>query len=80
MAELRVVVLPGGQLQIFGDTGTFAETKQATEHILALLQAQGLPVQMQGQVEQHRPDGPDHIHVIQQTAQTAQQEGTHGGH
>lgn len=77
MAELRVVVLAGGQLQIFGDAGTFAETKQATEQILALLQANGLPVQMQGQVEQHRDDGPDHVHVIQQTAQQ-QQEGAHG--
>lgn len=60
----RVFVLPGGRVQIFVDTGSFPRAKAVTEQLLSTIQAQGLPVRMIGEVEQHR-DGADHVHVPQ---------------
>jgi hypothetical protein len=62
MAKVRVFALPGGQIQIFVDEGTFAEAKAKTEALLAQLKAQGLPVDIVGQVEQHKDDV-THVHV-----------------
>jgi hypothetical protein len=73
MPQLRVFVLPGGEIQIFGDTGPFAQASAATQQIIDALQAQGLPVKLIGAIEQHRPDGPAHVHVVQ----TQQQEASH---
>jgi hypothetical protein len=62
--KIRVIALPGGQIQIFVDEGNFAEAKAKTEALLAQLNAQGLPVVMVGQVEQHKDDV-SHVHVHQ---------------
>jgi hypothetical protein len=62
--KARVFVLPNARVQIFVDTGTFAQAKMATVHLFRELQAQGLPLTMQGDVEQHRQDV-DHVHVRQ---------------
>ncbi len=66
--KIRVFALPGGQVQIFVDEGTFEEAKAATKALLAHLQAQGLPVELVGQVEQHKDDV-THVHVHQDTNQ-----------
>lgn len=63
--KVRIIVLPGGKLQIFVDEGTFEEAAQATRAILADLSAQGVPIQSVGDIEQHR-DGVSHVHVIQE--------------
>lgn len=58
----RVFVLPAGRVQIFVDSGSFPQAKAVTQQLLSTLQAQGLDIVMQGEVEQHR-DGADHVHV-----------------
>lgn len=60
----RVFCLPGGRVQIFVDTGSFPQAKAVTGQLLTAIQAQGLPIEMVGEVEQHR-DGADHVHVQQ---------------
>ena len=60
--KARVFVLPDGNIQIFVDEGNFVEAKAKTEALLAQLKAQGLPVEMVGQVEQHKDDV-SHVHV-----------------
>lgn len=62
--QARVFVLPGGRLQIFVDTGSFPQAKALTGQLLSTMRAQGLEVQMVGEVEQHR-SGADHVHVQQ---------------
>lgn len=60
--KARVFVLEGGKVHIFVDEGTFDEAKNLTETILARLVAQGLPLELVGEVEMHR-SGADHLHV-----------------
>lgn len=60
--QLRVVVLGDGTIQIFGEEGPFSEAKEATESLLALLAERGVPVELVGEVEQHRPDV-QHVHL-----------------
>lgn len=62
--EIRVFVLPGGKLQIMVDGAglSFEQAKAATAQVLAQLQAQGIPAEMIGNVEQHK-DGVDHVHI-----------------
>ena len=62
--QARVFVLPGGRMQIFVDTGSFPQAKALSGQLLSTMQAQGLDIQMIGEVEQHR-DGTDHVHVQQ---------------
>ncbi len=72
--QLRVFVLhadpgrgiEGGKIQIFVDDGTFAEAKAATLALIQAAQAQGIPVELVGEIEQHRPDGPQHVHIRRQ--------------
>ena len=61
--KMRIFALPGGQLQVFVDEGTFAEAKAATEEVLARLNALGLPVELVGQIEQHKNEV-SHVHVL----------------
>ena len=70
LMKARVFVLNGGKVQIFVDEGTFDEAKKLTEQILAALAAQGMPLELVGEVEMHR-SGVDHLHV---------QEGVHHDH
>ena len=65
MADVRVIVLPGGKLQVFvdGDGVSFEEAKIATLRVLAQLRAQGMAVQQTSEIEQHRDAGVDHVHV-----------------
>jgi hypothetical protein len=60
--QMRVIALPDGTIQIFGDEGPFEEARQATERLLALLAEQGVPVELVGEIEQHRPDV-EHVHL-----------------
>jgi len=60
--KARVFVLEGGQVHIFVDEGTFEEARALTETILARLVAQGLPLELLGEVEMHR-SGVEHLHV-----------------
>ena len=66
--KIRVFALPGGTIQVFVDEGTFEEAKAATTTLLAQLKAQGLPVALVGQVEQHKDDV-THVHVHQDAHQ-----------
>lgn len=65
MADIRVIVLPGGKLQIFvdGEGVSFEEAQIATLRVLAQLRAKGLDVQQTSEIEQHRDAGVDHVHV-----------------
>jgi len=60
--KARVFVLEGGKIQIFVDEGTFDEAKDLTGRILATLEAQGVPLDLVGDVEMHR-SGVEHAHV-----------------
>ncbi len=66
--KIRMFALPGGTVQVFVDEGTFEEARAATNAILAQLQAQGLPVELVGQIEQHKDDV-THVHVQQDANQ-----------
>ena len=62
--KLRVFVLGGGQIQVFVDTGTFSQAKDATLLLLQQVNSQGAGLQLKSQVEQHR-FGSQHAHVTQ---------------
>lgn len=66
--KIRVFVLPGPSIQVFVDEGTFEEAKAATNIIFGQLNAGGLPVELVGQVEQHKDDV-SHVHVYQDASQ-----------
>ena len=69
--EVRVLVLPGGKLQIFVDGQvTFDQAQAITQAVLAQLAVQGVAISEVGPVEQHR-EGVTHAHV---------QEHIHHGH
>jgi len=60
--KMRVIALPGGNIQVFVDEGSFEEAQVATRTILEQLKASGLPVELNGKIEQHRDDV-THVHV-----------------
>lgn len=60
--KMRVIALPGGTIQVFVDEGSFEEAQVATRTLLEQLKATGLPVEMNGKIEQHRDDV-THVHV-----------------
>ena len=62
MARTRIILLPGGKLQVFVDEGTDLEARQISEGVLATLQAAGIPLESIGEVEFHRT-GAEHVHV-----------------
>ena len=62
MARTRIILLPGGKLQVFVDEGTDLEARQISEGVLATLQAAGIPLESIGEVEFHRT-GSEHVHV-----------------
>jgi hypothetical protein len=62
MKKARVVALEDGTVEIFVDEGSFAEAREATERLLALFAAQGVPVKLVGEIEQHRADV-QHVHI-----------------
>jgi len=62
--EIKVFVLPGGELQIFVDGPvSVAQAEAATRVVLAQLQAAGVAVATIGPVEQHKDAGVTHVHV-----------------
>lgn len=67
--QIKVYALPGGQLQVMVDDASFEEAQQATQTLLAHLQASGLPVELAGQIEQHKA-GVSHVHVQQKVQQS----------
>ena len=61
--EVKVIVLPGGKLQIFVDGQiSFEQAAQITKTVLAQLNAAGIDISEIGAVEQHK-DGVTHVHV-----------------
>ena len=64
MVQVRVFVLPGGNIQIFGDTGTDEEATIATRKVLAKLQAHGISFESIGEIEFHRTGDSPHVHVF----------------
>lgn len=65
MANIRVIVTEDGDVQLFGDEGSYEELKPKLE---ALATALGLeiPFSEVGDVENHR-HGSEHLHVGQHT-------------
>ena len=63
--KMTVIVLAGGKIEIRGDEGSFEEARAATEQLLQRLSARGIPVVLEGQIEQHR-DGVSHVHVVEE--------------
>lgn len=65
MAEVRVIVLPGGKLQVFVDGSgvSFEDARLATLKVLGELRARGLQVEQTSEIEQHRDAGVQHVHV-----------------
>lgn len=61
--EVKVIVLPGGKLQIFVDGQvSFEQATQITKTVLAQLNAAGIEISEVGPVEQHK-DGAEHVHI-----------------
>jgi hypothetical protein len=60
--KARVFVLEGGRIQVFVDEGTFKEATELTKRIIETFKAQGLPLELQGEIEMHR-SGVEHAHV-----------------
>lgn len=54
--KARVIITDDGQIRLFIEEGTFEEGKKKIEDFLAWLEAEGLAVESQSQVEQHRHD------------------------
>lgn len=66
--QVRIVILPGGKLQIFVDGAnvSFAEAEAITQQVLAGLPAVGIAVDSISDVEMHRAGGMDHVHLAPQ--------------
>lgn len=63
---INIIVLPGGQLQVFVDGDiTFADASAKTLQLLAYLQERGIPIVLAGQPEQHKAGGMDHVHITE---------------
>jgi hypothetical protein len=54
--QIKIVILPDGQLSAFVESGTYEEGKQNLERLLGTLGAQGIKFAEVGAVEQHRHD------------------------
>jgi len=65
--KMRVYVLPGGQVQILVDSGSFNQAEAATLLLLENLEAEDVSVVRTSEIEQHIPGGLDHVHVHTQT-------------
>ncbi len=65
MARTRIILLPGGKIQVFVDEGTDEEAKAISEGVVATLKAAGIPLESIGEVEFHRT-GSDHVHIEQE--------------
>ncbi len=66
--KARLFRLPEGQIQIFVDEGSFEEAQAFTSTLIAQLQAQGIPAELVGKIEQHRDDV-QHVHVQHDVSQ-----------
>ena len=64
--SVRVVLLPGGNIQVFVDGDvSFEEAEGITRQFVADLRAAGVGSVTMGEVEQHKA-GVDHVHVYQE--------------
>ncbi len=52
--KARVVITPDGQVSVFVDEGTLETGREAIQRLFTALAAQGVSVQWDGKVEQHR--------------------------
>lgn len=78
--ELRVLVLPGGRLEIAADGEiSFEQAEAVTAAVLAQLGAALPGLAQKGEVERHRTGGPDHAHIVPHTTVTHTHPGA-GGH
>jgi hypothetical protein len=66
--KIRMFALPNGQVQILVDETSFEEAQQMTTLLLTQLQAQGMPLELLGQIEQHKAEV-SHVHVRQEVKQ-----------
>lgn len=64
--KARVVIAADGQVSVFVNEGTLETGRQAIERFFAALAAQGVAVQWDGEVEQHRHEreaATTHVHA-----------------
>lgn len=54
--KAQIVVTLDGEIQVITREGNFEEGRLAIEQLLATLKAQGVNVELDGPVEQHRHD------------------------
>jgi hypothetical protein len=54
----RIIIGPGGEIQVVTETGTFEAGRQAIEELVAALGIAGLGLQADRPIEQHR-----HTHI-----------------
>lgn len=59
--KARIVITLEGEVSIVTAEGSFEEGQQKINEILAGLKAQGINLDLVGQVEQHRHDDPEHL-------------------
>lgn len=62
--QFQVIVF-GGKIQIMVPDGvSFAAAEAATKDLIERLNAQGIPIELQGKVEQHSTPGATHVHLL----------------
>lgn len=66
--QVKIYVLPSGQLQVMVVDASFEEAQNVTQTLLTHFKASGLPVELAGQIEQHKA-GVGHVHVQQKVQQ-----------
>lgn len=65
-AEVKIIILDDGRLQVFTEGfEAAAQAGEVSEALLQRLRALGLPIEIESAPEQHRPDGPRHVHIIE---------------
>lgn len=72
--NIRVFTLPSGQVQMLVDEASFEEAQQMTTLLLTQLQAQGIPLELLDQIEQHKADV-SHVHIRQEVKQAQYRRG-----
>ena len=59
--KAQIVITLDGQINIITQEGTFSEGQEAIRNLLAQLEAQGIDVDLKGEIEQHRHEEPEKV-------------------
>ena len=61
--KANIVITLDGQVNIVTTEGTFEAGSLAIDKLLAALNLDGLNIKLDQPIEQHRHDGPEHVHA-----------------